>query len=91
MRMARPKPCRSFLLHFGDNFGVYVVVQIRVLLTLIVADRVWYRERQFCDNQQGYHIAGKVDALPAGAGRKQHAVAGFFELLNGTLPPLRHA
>ena len=46
------KALPELLLHFGDNFGVYVVAQIRVLPALIVADRVWYRERQLCDNQQ---------------------------------------
>ena len=70
----------QFLLHFGDDFGVYVVAQVRVLLALIIADRVWNWERQFGDNQQRHHIAGKVDALPAGARRKQDTVAGLLEL-----------
>ena len=46
------KALPQFFLHFGDNFGVYVVAQVRVLLALIVADRVGNRERQLCDNQQ---------------------------------------
>lgn len=46
------KALSQFLLHFGDDFGVYVVAQIRILLAFVVADRVGYRERQLCDNQQ---------------------------------------
>ena len=46
------KALSQLLLHFWDDFGVYVVAQVRVLLALIVADRVGYRERQLCDNQQ---------------------------------------
>jgi len=76
------KALSQFLLHFGDDFDVYVVAQVRVLLALIIADRVWNWERQFGDNQQRHHIAGKVDALPAGARRKQYAVAGLLELLD---------
>ena len=76
------KALPQFFLHFGDNFGVYVVAQIRVLPAFVVADRVGYRKRQLGDDQQRHHVTGKVDALPAGACRKQNAVAGLLELLD---------
>ena len=46
------KTLPQLFLHFGDDFGVYVVAQIRVLPAFVVADRVWNRERQLGDNQQ---------------------------------------
>ena len=39
------KALPQFLLHFGDDLGLDVIVQIGVLLALIIADRVRNRKR----------------------------------------------
>ena len=81
------KTLPQLLLHFGDALSLDVIAQVRVLLPLVIADRVRDWKRQLCDNQQGHHIAGKINSLPAGPRCKQHTVAGFFKLLDRAVLP----
>lgn len=49
------KALPQFLLHFGDDLGLDVIAQIRVLLALIIADRVRNRKRQLCNEDEQKH------------------------------------
>ena len=46
------KALSKLLLNFWDDFGVFLIAQIWVLMAFVIADRVWNWERQFGDNQQ---------------------------------------
>ena len=54
-----------------------------MILPFFLLQSVWHGEGQSRDDQQGYAVTGKVEALPGGPRRQQYTAGAGLELFGG--------